>query len=989
MLVIGAFGFLSEYNLLESVFRLEDIIVHTKNENYPFVALADSNNLYGSYKLFKHAKTPYIIGMKLDITHIDQPTSLLMYALNDKGYQNLIIISSMVQLNENKRLNFEEILPFKEGLYFISTGHESDIDINIKKGLIDEARNRLIDYKQHLREFSVGLALQTMSQEFEIAPKLKSIASEEHVLMLPLNYMSYLKEDVYAYDTFIQIQNIGKSRLEQMDLSFLSLVQLEERFSDYKEVFHNLEEELKKFQFKYNKPNFNLPSPVKSNNHKETLHTIAYEGLNKIIAKEKIKDSKPYFERLNYELSVINSMGYNDYFLIVWDFVKYAKEKGILVGPGRGSAAGSLTSYALQITNVDPLKYGLLFERFLNKDRRNMPDIDLDFPDDRRDEVIQYVKDKYGSGHVLSINTFSKFASKSSIRDIAKIKGYSPSDTNQIVKRITTSPNQLDGKLNEILTLSNRFEGLPRQTGTHAAGIILAKEDLRFHIPLQQGPMIYQSQFEHEDLDDMGILKIDFLGIRNLNMINRMLELISKHQGTVLDLDKIDYNDTNTFELLSSGDTAGIFQLESQGMRNVLRKLKPNHFNDIVAILALYRPGPMQNIDTYIERRAGEKYTSIDPSIEPVLKDTYGIIIYQEQIMMIAQTFAGYTLNEADLLRVGVSKKDHNILEKEKERFVSRSIQNGKTKEQAVTIYDYILKFADYGFNKSHSVAYSLVAYQMAYLKANYYPIFMSVLMSKVTTSDTSTYEYIKQLNNRGVQVLAPNINISTDEYEIHGKDIVYPITGIKSIGQVVAGKIIQERDLNGPFKNYTDLKERLKGVLTPRVMEGLIFSGALDSFGLTKKTLFDEQASSVQIYQTVVFDIKDTNISEYPLADLIEKEKDALGFNLTHAPVLPHENLIQLRNLTPLSKLTFKVKQVKTLGLLKTIREITTKKGDPMAFIDITDYLTVIGVTVFPEVFEKFKLFMEKDQVYIFTLAAQNYQGGKWILKDIEMIKE
>jgi DNA polymerase-3 subunit alpha len=987
--VIGAFGFLSEYNLLESVFRLEDIIDYASNEKYPFIALADSNNLYGSYKLFKHAKTPYIIGMKLDIVHLEQNTSILVYALNDKGFKHLIILSSLVQLNENKRLQFKDILPYKEGLYFISSGHESDIDINIQKGLLDEAKTRLSDYKNNLPNFSVGLALQTMNQEIQIAPHLKVIAKEENVLLLPLNYMSYLKEDWYAYDVFIQIQNIGKKRLDEMDLSFLTLVQIEERFSDYKEVFSNLEAVFKKFEFNYQKPQFHLVSPIKSKDHQKALHELAYAGLNQIIDKGKIMNSKPYFDRLSNELNVIDSMGYNDYFLIVWDFVKFAKEKGILVGPGRGSAAGSLTSYALQITNVDPLKYGLLFERFLNKDRRNMPDIDLDFPDDRRDEVIQYVKDKYGSNHVLSINTFSKFASKSSIRDIARIKGYTPSDTNQIVKRIIASPDQLDGKLNEILTLSNRFEGLPRQTGTHAAGIIMAKEDLRYYIPLQQGPMIYQSQYEHEDLDDMGILKIDFLGIRNLNMINRMLELIEKHQGIKLDLDTIDYEDAKTYALLSSGDSAGIFQLESQGMRSVLRKLKPTHFNDIVALLALYRPGPMQNIDTYIERRNGAKFNYIDPLLEPILKDTYGIIIYQEQIMMIAQRFAGYSLNEADLLRVGVSKKDKDILEREKERFITRSVENGKTKELAITIYDYILKFADYGFNKSHSVAYGIVAYQMAYLKANYYPIFMSVLMSKSASSDLNTFEYIKQLNNKGVVVLPPDINLSTNEYEIKDSSLVYPLTGIKSIGQVVAGKIIDEREINGSYQSYSDLKERLKGILTPRVLEGLIFSGALDSFGLTKRTLFDEQNSSVQIYQTVVFDIKETNIKEYPLDQLIEKEKEALGFNLSYAPVLPHEDLIEKRKLTPLSKLTFKVKQVKTLGLLKQIREITTKKGDPMAFVDITDYLTVINATIFPEVFNKIKSKLEPNTVYIFTLEAQNYQGGKWILADLEVINE
>lgn len=984
--MIGAFGFLSEYNLLNSTYKLKDIINDAKSEDYPFSALNDTNNLYGSYKLFKHALTPYIIGMKLDIIHLGYECSVIAYAMDKEGYQNLNILSSTIQLGETKRLELNDILPFQKGLYFISSGHESNIDKTIINDNLNETRNILIDYKEKLNHFSIGLSLQSYVQERKVAPKLKELADEFKILLVPLNYMAYRKEDKETFNLIIKIQKEDND-FSDYDFSFQTLKELEKRYALYPEVFSNLKRIYPLFKFQYEKPKFNLPKVKGVKNSKNALITLTKKGLEKYLREERIKDKIVYYERLKKELTVIDSLGYNDYFLIVWDFVKYAKDNDILVGPGRGSAAGSLVSFALNITDVDPIKYGLLFERFLNKERKTMPDIDMDFPDDRREEVIEYIKNRYGSNRVLSINTFSKFSDKSSIRDVCRVKGYSPDRTNQIVKILTEQKENLSTELAEVKRLAEGLDGLPRQTGTHAAGIILAEEDLRYYLPLQQGPTIYQAQFEHEDLVDMGLLKIDLLGIRNLTIIKRTLEIIKEKRNIDININKLSLNDKKTYELLSAGDTLGIFQLESQGMRNVLRKLKPNKFNDLVALLALYRPGPMENIDVYINRRNGEKFSYIDNSLAKILKETYGIIVYQEQIILIAEEFAGYTLSEADMLRVGISKKDKKILNEERKIFVEKSIKNNRPKELAEKIYDYIVRFADYGFNKSHSVAYALVAYQMAYLKANYYDVFMAVLLSKMV-NDTNIFYSINDLRKRGIIVYPPNINISTDEYLVAEKGIYYPLLGIKGIGTQIVKRIIEEREKNGLFKNYDDFKLRLNGVLSDKMLENLIFSGALNCFKLTKHQMYEERSASTILYEDLIVDIIEKVYEEYDLEYLAEKEKEALGFNLDVSPLTDIIKYEKEHKLTSIKNLTFKKSSERVVGLVKRVSEITTKSGEKMAFITMTDYLGDVKITVFPEVYEKHKEILVENEKIVVNIQSQKYGGGSWILKDATVMR-
>jgi len=971
--VIGSFGFLSEYYLNRSAFKLTDIFKEAKKANYPFIALSDGNYLYSAIKLFNNPQ-PYLIGLLLEVSFLDYQDSFLVYALNKNGYENLIILSSYCQLKE-ALIPFEVFKQYQKDLLIMTAGHKSIIYSHLHYDYRLEAKAKLSSYQENFDNFYLGLSLQTFNDEIIVAPRLKELGKELGIPLLPVNFMAYLKEDEEVYETLSELFQFDFKH----DLSFLTLTELKNRYLDYPEVFSNLKAVMKLVSFKYQPEKYPLPALDKDD--KTMLIKAAHQGLEKKqIPPQKLPE---YQKRLTHELNVITELGYQNYFLIVADFVNYAKRNQILVGPGRGSAAGSLVSYCLNITEIDPLKHGLLFERFLNKSRRSMPDIDLDFPDDKRDEVILYVEEKYGKNHVFSINTFSRYAKKSSLRDIIKIKGYKHYQVEQISKQINSS-QKLDENLATIKRIADKLDGIPRQTGTHAAGIILANKDLRFKIPLQKGPLINQTQFEFEDLERLGLLKMDFLGIRNLTIITEVLKLIKKDIKKEINLKALPLTDKKTFQLLQSGETTGLFQLESAGMRAVLKKLQPTNFNDLVALLALYRPGPMENIDLYIKRRNGAPFSYLDESLKSVLKDTYGIIVYQEQIMQIAQLFAGYSLEEADLLRVGIAKKDHEILAREKAVFIKRSVENGKAEKLAVEIYDYILKFADYGFNKSHSVSYAMIAYQMAYLKANYYLTFMQVLLSYQAVSDKATKTIINNLRKRKIEILPPAINKSTDKFEREGNSLIFPLTKIKNIGLAITTKIIEERE-KGLFKNYSSFKTRMANELNTRTMEALIFSGALDQFGLNKRTLFEEQSTLIDLYKSTGLDIKEVTYPEYDQFYLREKEIEMLGFELSHSFYQIYESFFKRYQIRKLSELSFLKQQENSLAYLTEVKKITTKNGDEMAFIVLSDGVDSIDVTVFPRVYQNLKEKLVIGNVYFVSLTKITYQGEKWSLRNIK----
>ncbi|MCU0104380.1 DNA polymerase III subunit alpha [Acholeplasma vituli] len=982
----GFIGLQSEYSLLNSTIRLGTLFKTLEERNFDTVFLSDDNNLYGSYKFFS-AKTHLrrIIGMKLSIIHLEQKTSLYAYAISQTGYQNLIILSSLIQLSKTKVVEMTDLIKYQTDLVFITTGYDSDIDQALLENNYGEAKKRIESYVYLLKHFYLGLMVQTLKMEIEVAPKLQALSLEYTIDMLPIHQANY-EGDVAPYDALIQIEQSERRRFDEGDFSLPTYEKLIQSFSEYKVVFNNLNRVFEHVNFSPEKLNFELPNPLEPGiSSKVYLKDLCEVGLGLRHKKQPFKNPERYLERLNYELSVIDKMGYNNYFLVVWDFVKYAKKEGILVGPGRGSAAGSLVSFALGITDVDPLKYDLLFERFLNPERISMPDIDLDFPDNKRDDVIRYVQSKYGKHHVVSITTFGTFQVKSSIRDICRTQGLSVAETNRIVKQATEAYDIRDPNTLNILKLAQSIEGLPRHTGTHAAGIILSSVDLTRIIPLQTGSSeLYQSQLEASDLEHMGLLKIDFLGIRNLQIIKETLGILEQRQ-IKLDLHNLPLDDVKTYELLSKADTVGVFQLESIGMKRVLTKLKPNQFEDLVAILALFRPGPMDNIDIYIERRVGKPFEYIDESLKDILAPTYGIIIYQEQIMKIASEFANYTLAEADLLRRGVSKKDKEILESERLKFIRKAVENNKPEALAIKIYDYILKFALYGFNRSHSVAYALVAYQMAYLKAHYFDAFMTVLLSSIASNTEQVMDYIQQLKARGIKVLKPNIQTSDFEFTLTPSGIVYPLIAIKNVGTQAVTKVKEAR-LNGPFIDYDDFKKRLSSELNDKVIEALIFAGALDGFGLNKKTLYENRKLIHKDYELFVSDIEMKQYDEYSLDELVEKEKMALGFNLSYTPASFYQPLLEKYHLKTLDQIE---QTERVLGLIKRVKVIQTKTGKSMAFLEVSDGQTTIDVTVFPEIYSKYNPLMNSKDPLILTIEPNQYDGKKYILNRIEVIKD
>lgn len=996
--MIGALYTQSEYSMLNNVIFLDKLIAQAKAYNYAFLALSDHNNLYGAYK-FSHlcdkAGIKPIIGLELSID--EEPfkdTRILLYATSTEGLSNLYKISSRVQENDKKPLELFELKPYLKGIHAVSSGVYSAIDQAISLENMVEARRIIKLYQGFFESFSIGLMVQTFSQEVKVAPVLIELANQLEVKVLPLHKASYLEDaDKPVLNHLMKIDSESAS-LPEGDFRFLSQEELASSFEDYPYVFDNLEEFIQSIHVDFVMPKSSLPRYKEAEgNSKGYLARLCEIGLQKRIANKDV-DKKPYLKRLRYELDVICAMHYEDYFLIVYDFVKYAKTHKILVGPGRGSAAGSLVSYTLGITNVDPIEYDLLFERFLNPERISMPDIDLDFPDNKRDDVIQYVKEKYGKEHVANIVTFGSFAARSALRDIARVMKVPTYVLDDVIKYVPLQGASLkdflsdpaflamreDPMLDELLTTAAKIEGLPRHTSTHAAGIILSDEPLTNILPLQPGINgLYQSQFEASDLEKMGLLKIDFLGIKNLTMIDDMLTLIEKHEHLKIDINTIALDDALTYKLLSKGETNGVFQLESTGIKNVLEKLRPSNFEDIVAVLALYRPGPMDNIDEFVSRRRGMKYQDYHPLLAPILKNTYGIIVYQEQIMTIANTFAGYSLGEADLLRRAVSKKQYDVLKQERSRFIKKSTQKGYDQASAEAIYDVILKFADYGFNRSHSVAYAVVSYQMAYLKAHYPHIFLTVLLGGVIGSEKQVEKYLLEARRLGIDVLPPSINKSTDTFIIEGKNIRYPLLGIKNVGIQMVQKLLEIRE-SKPFSSYQDFKERTLGLVNSRIMEFLIDSNALDEFNKTKKAMvesMDKVALDFDQFIEIENRIQKTE-TEFEMDELIERERNALGFNLVQVPLLAYKDFIAKHQLITLDKV-FDAGAPNPLRLIaypKRVKEIKTKSKELMAFVLLSDGLYDAEAVVFPSHYQAIKTLLASKEMAVFLAEVQVRQN-------------
>jgi len=764
----------------------------------------------------------------------------------------------------------------------------------------------------------------------------------------------------------------------------------------------------------------------------EYLNKLCFEGLYK-------KYEHPegeLTERLNYELNTIKNMGYVDYFLIVWDFINYARTNGIMVGPGRGSAAGSIVSYTLGITNIDPIKYQLLFERFLNPERVSMPDIDIDFCYERRQEVIDYVVRKYGAENVAQIVTFGTLKAKAVVRDVGRVMDLPyalcdsiskmiPNDLGMTLEKALTMSNELrelyesDEQVKELIEVSKRLEGLPRHSSMHAAGVVICQKPVDEYVPLSLGSDgSVTTQFVMATLEELGLLKMDFLGLRTLTVIRDAVRLVEKNTGKKIDIDHIDYNDKAVLDSIGTGKTDGVFQLESAGMKSFMKELRPQSLEDIIAGIALYRPGPMDFIPQYIKGKNDQNAITYDcPQLEPILKATYGCIVYQEQVMQIVRDLAGYTLGRSDLLRRAMSKKKGDVMEKERQNFVYGNpeegvpgcIANGISEATANKIYDEMLDFAKYAFNKSHAAAYAIVSYQTAYLKY-YHPVeFMAALMTSVIDNAGKVAEYIYTCRQMGINILPPDINTGEGNFSVSGNSILYGLSAIKSVGRPVIEAIVNEREQNGPFKHLKDFIERLSGKeVNKRTIESFIKAGALDCLGGTRKqfmmiyikivdqvnqekkysmtgqmTLFD----MVSEEQKSEFDIPLPNVGEYEKETMLAFEKEVLGIYVSGHPMEEYE--AKWKKSITATTLDFQLDEetgrtkvhegeraiIGGMIAAKTIKH--TKTNKTMAFISIEDLMGTVEVMVFPKDYEKSKMYLNEDSKVFVKGRVSEEDGG------------
>jgi DNA polymerase-3 subunit alpha len=979
----------SSYSFNGSIIDIDTIVKEAKEMGYLSLGLTDRLKIHGLIKFYKscvnHGIKP-LLGMEIVIRSEKYSDILcLVYAKNDQGYQSLMKLSSFLSIHED-HIDLHQFNEFNQGLILVPVIDRGDLLQFQDESYLDILKELLVDMEKHVQDFYLGFSSLDLDEKL-----YKALIKDWNLILVnPVKYID--PTDVEASDV---LKRILRNEYDKSGF-----------FDDHHGLEHLLsQDELKDFEQKYTdlmkhtyqmiesidvRLHFNqlyLPKyPSQGMSSIRKLKTLTEKGLKRrLIQKGKYKsDYDLYHRRLEHEMAIIENMHYEDYFLIVWDFVLYAKKQGILVGPGRGSAAGSLISYVLGITEVDPLEFNLYFERFLNPERITMPDIDMDFPDDKRDQVIRYVVDKYGIDKVSSIITFGTFQGKSAIRDVGRILDTSSTIIDDLTKKISDSDNSIEQfekdhpkdyqyymnnqEINQLMRIAKKISGLVRHVSTHAAGIIISDQPIQKYTAIQPGLLdMYQTQYEASDLESIGLLKIDFLGIRNLTIIQKIIDLVKKNQGKSINVYKLPLDDPKTFKLLQDVKTLGIFQLESEGMMNLMRQMKLDQFEDIATCISLHRPGPMENIPAYIRRRNKEEMVDyLDKALIPILKPTHGIIVYQEQIMKIANQFAGYSLGEADVLRRAVSKKIKSVLVKERKKFVDKVRKQGYTTTLGNKLYDYIVKFANYGFNKSHAVAYSYVAYWMAYFKANYPSYFLAVLLDFQIGSVSGTKKYIREAKSMGIDVLPPKINHSGVHYLYEDKGLRYPFMAIKGIGEVMASKIVEVQ--KGGISGFVDFYQKGKD-LPKNVIETLVYANAFSDFGVNKKTLI-ENLDRVEAF--ISFHYKDEDFQyvdydEFSFDFMAMKEKELLGVHFEYHLMHSYQDYIRRNHYYVLTDILEKpLGRYKFVGMISKIKTITTKKQDEMAFVSLEDEFSQADGVLFPRQYQSFKDKIETDKVYI-----------------------
>ena len=1005
----------SEYSMLQSTCSIEKLVSYAKEYGYKSLAVTDEGVMHGTIKFYnacKKAGIKPVIGLKVPYNLNGVISNILLYAMDISGYRNLMRISSRYKTS-NSPIDLEDLRKCSLGVLAVTPGNDSIIYNYLRS-------NNQIKIKEHLsllnsvfNNLYVGISLSTIHDRNNLDNYYQNLNNigAKMVAIQPVYYLT--PDDLDAYIVLRSISNNGNlvNITESEANSYLYLSsEIEYLFNKYPELINNSKVISDKCDVEIEFGKFQLPKYNDEIDAEKYLYELSILGLKKRLKQLPNVNTNIYIERLKKEYETIVKMGFADYFLIVWDYVKYAKKNNIYVGPGRGSAGASLIAYCLGITDVDPIKYNLLFERFLNEERVTMPDIDIDFPDDERDKVIEYVGKRYGASRVAHIGTFGTFQVKLAINDTARV--YKTKDTHlkQILKILNAElenykihqPSLYDiieksdqlkqlmdeyEEINKVLNVACKLQGLPRNVSTHAAGIIITKYPLVNYTALDNGlDGIYQTQFEASDLESLGLLKMDFLGLKNLTNISKTIELI-KLDNPEFSLPK-DENDKEVFKMLASGDVVGVFQLESAGMSKVIKELNTSSLDDIISALALYRPGPMDIIPTFIKRKFGkESVTYPHEDLHLILKDTYGTIVYQEQIMQIAVKFAGYSLGRADILRRAVSKKKKEVLEQERISFVNSSINKGYDRSVAEEIYDYIVKFADYGFNKAHSVAYAKLSYQTAYLKCHYPTYYMSTLMSTFIGSNNDIVSYYKEALRKNIGVIGPSINESLNYFASVDNKILFPLTIIKGLGEVKAKEIMEER-LKGKFESFKDFLIRTKDIIPFSLINNIIYSGALDSFKLTKKAMIESAKLHIDLvdYEDIP-GMKGVTYTdeEYPYGILLEKEKEVLGLNIKYNFFKQYAHIYQTKHLAYIKDAKENM-QIRTLGILSNIREIKTKKDELMAFALIEDNMNEIELTIFPRVYNRYPN-LTIGSIVIITGVVTKRNNLQIVVDDIQII--
>lgn len=1055
----------TEYSLLDGFARIDKVLDRCKEYNMDSVAITDHGVMFGVIEFYKKAKErgiKPIIGCEIYITDKDmhsktnadkQRFHLVLLAENWTGYQNIVKIVSKAYVDGfyyKPRADKELLKKHSEGIICLSACLSGEVQYHLKNDEYDLAKQSALEYKEIFGRENFFLEMQDhgILDQKKVNILLKKLSKEIDLDLVCTNDVHYTdQEDSKTHDVLLcigtgsKVNQDKRMRFPNDQFYFKSGEEMNELFEDTPEAISNTKKIADRCNVDFKFHDMHLPFFEVDKDHKVYLRELVYKGLEE---KYKVVDEK-IRERADFELDMINQMGFTDYFLIVWDFIDFSKNKSIPVGPGRGSAAGSLVSYTLGITGIDPLKYDLLFERFLNPERVSMPDIDIDFCYERREEVIDYVKEKYGEEKVAQIVTFGTMAARNSIRDVGRVLDINYSKVDKIAKEIPQELNMTINKALEVskdfknsyresnenknlIDMANEIEGMPRHTSTHAAGVVIASKSIDEFVPLLRNGEQISTQYNMTELEELGLLKMDFLGLRTLTVISDSVKLIKYNYGIDIDIDDIDVEDKKVLKLFNEANTIGIFQFESEGMRLFLRDLKPTKFEDLIAANSLFRPGPMNEIPNYIKNSHNEdEIHYLHPKLEPILKSTYGTIVFQEQVMMIVQSLAGFSLGEADNLRRAMGKKKMKIMEENRRYFIEGKEENGEIviegckrngidEKTANKIYDLMIDFAKYAFNKSHSAAYSFIAMQTAWLKTYYPEEFMASLLSSVMGNTSKVYLYIKEAKSLGLDILPPSVNSSYNKFSVEDKKIRMGLSVIKNVGSNLVSAIVEERNKE-KFNSFEEFIERIvnneKANMNKKALEALILSGSMDCFNLKRSQMYKMYIPILEMYsnkgktvisgQEDIFSMLDNtsssvpipDVEEFPKREYLNYEKEYLGVYITDHPYNSYEKLVRDRvNFATIDLTESNLTEDRSVvfgGIITSVKKIITKNNNQMAFLTLEDNYGSIEVIAFPNIYERHKETLIEDKAILIdgTLQVRDEQDPSIIINRLMEINK